>query len=226
MSQGVHRITEEFEKALSDYTGAREVVAVDNQSNALELCLYYENVEDMEITIPERTYPSVPCAILHSGAKVKFKSLEKETLTGMYYLEPTNIIDSALHFTSQMYIPGTHMCISFTGFRKFLKLGVKAGAILTDDYKAAEWFRRARFSGRREIDYMNDSLDFVGWNYYLSPELSMRGLMLMGQFYNLDGTPKQNEDLTLPYPKLSDFSCYTNPEKFDRCRNGRKKKKV
>jgi hypothetical protein len=31
----------------------------------------------------------------------------------------------------------------------------------------------------------------------------------MKQFYNIDGTPKHNEDLELPYPDLSKFKIYT-----------------
>ena len=52
MAQGVHKITEDFEKKLSEYTGAKYVVAVDNQSNALFLALTYEKVFGMEIEIP------------------------------------------------------------------------------------------------------------------------------------------------------------------------------
>jgi hypothetical protein len=140
MAEGIYQVTEMFEKELCRYTGARYAVTIDNQSNAIFLCLYYENIEGKEITIPERTYMSIPAEIIHAGGIVKFKPTNGNTLTGMYYLEPTNVIDSALHFTSQMYIPNTHMCISFTGFRKFLKFGVKGGAILTDNYEAASWF--------------------------------------------------------------------------------------
>ena len=43
MAQGVYKITEDFEKALSDYTGAPYVVTLDNASNALFLALYYEH---------------------------------------------------------------------------------------------------------------------------------------------------------------------------------------
>ena len=43
MANGVHKITEDFEKALSEYTNAPYVVTVDNQSNGLFLSLYYEN---------------------------------------------------------------------------------------------------------------------------------------------------------------------------------------
>ena len=78
MSKGVYKITEDFEKALSDYTGAPYVITVDNASNALFLALMYEKVKGQEITIPCRTYPSVPCEIIHAGAKVNFKEMEGE----------------------------------------------------------------------------------------------------------------------------------------------------
>lgn len=209
MSNGIYEITEQFEKALSDYTGAPYVVTVDNQSNALFLALMYEKVSGQEITIPARTYPSVPCEIIHAGGKVKFKSVEGTTLKGAYQLEPTKVWDSALRFTYNMYIPNTHMCLSFTGPYKNLKLS-KGGAILTDDYQAQLWFKRARFSGRRECSYHTDYFDMIGWNMYLMPELSTRGLLLMKQFYDINNNnPKHNEDLELPYPDLSRFEVYT-----------------
>jgi len=208
MANGIYKITEDFEKSLSDYTGAKYVVTVDNQSNALFLALMYEKVSGMEIEIPSRTYPSVPCEIIHAGAKVKFKSVKGKTLKGAYQLSPTKVWDSALRFTNNMYIPNTHMCISFTGPYKHFKLS-KGGAILTDDYDAYLWFKRARYSGRRECSYHDDHFDMLGWNFYMMPELAARGLLLMNQFYNLDGTPKQNEDLELPYPDLSKFKIYT-----------------
>ena len=43
MANGIYKITEDFEKALADYTGAKYVVTLDNMSNALFLALYYEN---------------------------------------------------------------------------------------------------------------------------------------------------------------------------------------
>ena len=50
MANGVYKITEDFEKALSDYTAAPYVVTVDNQSNALFLALYYEKNVKKSIT--------------------------------------------------------------------------------------------------------------------------------------------------------------------------------
>jgi dTDP-4-amino-4,6-dideoxygalactose transaminase len=209
MAQSVHKITEEFERALSEYTGSPYVVCVDNASNALFLALYYEKVQGQVITIPNRTYPSVPCEIIHAGGKVEFEILKTETLTGAYQLKPTKVWDSALRFTADMYISGTHMCLSFTGPYKHLKLS-KGGAILTDSKEAYEWFKRARFSGRRECSYHEDNLDMLGWNFYMIPELATRGLQLMTSYWNSDGTKKQNPDLELRYPDLSKFDVYRN----------------
>lgn len=214
MANGVHKITEEFENKLSEYTGSPFAICVDNQSNALFLALTYyklkNNLKDLTVDIPQRTYPSVPCEIIHTGSKVNFIPSESTTLKGAYQLSPTNVWDSALRFTADMYIPHTFMCLSFTGPYKHLKLS-KGGAILTDDFQAYKWFKKARFSGRDECSYHDDDFDnnpVIGWNFYMMPEIATRGLLLMQQFYNADGTKKFNEDLELPYPDLSKFKLY------------------
>jgi dTDP-4-amino-4,6-dideoxygalactose transaminase len=220
--RNVYRVTLDFEEALERYTGAPYAVAVDNCSNALFLALKYDlrriaNELEMSflcppdlprIEIPARTYPSVPCAIIHAGAKVKFHPVIGNTLKGAYQLFPTRVWDSALRFTREMYLPNTFMCLSFTGPHKHLKLG-KGGAILTDDGEAYQWFRRARFSGRNEVSYHEDKFDRLGWNFYMMPELAARGLLLMSGFYNMDGSPKDLPDIELPYPDLSVFPVYT-----------------
>ena len=192
MANGIYKITEDFEKSLSDYTGAPYVVTLDNMSNGLFLALYYEHkIKDRTekiITIPSRTYPSVPCEIIHTGLKVGFEPVEGRTIKGAYQLKGSNVWDSALRFTADMYMPNTHMCISFTGPYKHFKLS-KGGAILTDDLQSYLWFKRARYSGRRETSYHDDHFD-------------------MNQFYNLDGTKKYNLDLELPYPDLSKYEIY------------------
>jgi dTDP-4-amino-4,6-dideoxygalactose transaminase len=212
MATGIYKITEEFEEKLAHYTGARFAVTLDNMSNGLFLALYYENkvmgrTKDV-ITIPNRTYPSVPCEIIHAGLKVDFDQVKGRTIKGAYQLKGSNVWDSALTFTADMYKPNTHMCVSFTGPYKHFKLS-KGGAILTDDYDAYLWFKRARYSGRREMSYHDDNLDMLGWNFYMMPELAARGLLLINQFYNVDGSKNHNPDLELPYPDLSKFKIYT-----------------
>jgi len=207
-ASGIYKVTQDFEEMVAKYTGSPFAVAVDNASNALFLALYYEKVLGIEIEIPARTYMSVPCEIIHAGAKVKFLPVTGNTIKGAYQLTPTKVWDSALTFTSDMYIPNTHMCLSFTGPYKHLKLG-KGGMILTDDENAYEWFKRARYSGRNQISYHEDEFDMLGWNFYMMPEIAARGILLMNQFYNMDGSPKQNADLELPYPDLSKYKIYT-----------------
>lgn len=212
MAEGVHKITEEFEKEICKYTGAPYCATVDNQSNALFLCLLYENVKGKIVKIPARTYPSVPCEIIHAGGIVEFIPWATETLKGAYCLQNTNTWDSALRFTHKMYKPNTFMCLSFTGPYKHLKLS-KGGAILTDDHNAYLWFKRARFSGRRECSYFDDNFDMLGFNYYMMPEIAARGLLLINQFYDRQGVPKENEDLELKYPDLSKFEIYRKGNK-------------
>ena len=212
MANGIYKITEDFEKALSDYTGSPYVITLDNMSNALFLALYYEknvkkSITDDKVGIPCRTYPSVPCEIIHAGLKVDFEPVEGKTIKGMYQLKGSNVWDSALSFTADMYKPNQHICVSFTGPYKHFKLS-KGGAILTDSLEAYHWFKRARYSGRRECSYHDDYLDMIGWNFYMMPELATRGLLLMNQFYNIDGSKKHNADLELPYPDLSQFEVY------------------
>jgi dTDP-4-amino-4,6-dideoxygalactose transaminase len=212
MAQGIYKITEDFERELCKYTGAPYCITVDNMSNGLYLALLYEDVRNKYISIPARTYPSVPCEIIRAGGIVRFTPVEGNTITGAYQLSPTKVYDSALRFTNGMYIPGTHMCISFTGPYKHFKLS-KGGAILTDDYNAHLWFKRARFSGRREVSYHSDNFDMLGINCYMMPELAARGLLLINQFYDQKGNPKSNPDLELPYPDLSKFPIYTTDPK-------------
>lgn len=223
MAQGAHKITEQFEQALCDYTGAPFAVALDNCSNALFLALYYEihvryirewPIEMPVISIPKHTYPAVPCEIIHAGGKVGFHDGNQFTpghLRGAYRLHPSRVIDSALCFTAGMYkiFNGMHVCLSFTGPYKHLKLG-KGGAILTDNEHAYKWFKKARFSGRSECSYHEDNFDdnpVIGWNFYMPIETAARGLHMMAQFYDKGG-PKSNPDLELPYPDLSTFKIW------------------
>jgi dTDP-4-amino-4,6-dideoxygalactose transaminase len=210
-----HKITEDFEAALCEYTGAPFAVAVDNQSNALFLCLWYvKNVLNNPtefVEIPSNTYPSVPNEIIHAGFEVEFYD-SPNILTGEYKLKNTNVYDSALRFTADMFRPSFKQCLSFTGPHKHLKLG-KGGAILHDDPRFDKWVRKARFSGRDAVSYHEDNFDdnpVIGWNFYMMPEIAAKGLHLMQGF---NTNPKKvNEDLSLPYPDLSKFDLWKPKE--------------
>ena len=190
MKHNPYKVVRMFEEEVADYAGAPDAVAVDSGTNALFLCCTYLQVAD--VTIPRHTYVSVPQAIHHAGGRVRFETLDWQ---GMYQLKPYPIFDAAKRFTAGMYIPGTLMCLSFH-IRKHLKIG-KGGMILTDDPKAADWCRRARYEGRGEERYRVDPDAMVGWNMYMTPVDAARGLMLMQDM------PAHNPDLTEDYPDLS-----------------------
>lgn len=190
MKHNPYKIVQMFEEEVADYTGAPYAVSVDSCTNAIFLCCKFMNVK--EVTIPKKTYLSVPQSIIHSGGKVKFEDLEWK---GIYQLKPYNIYDSAKRFTSKMYIPSTFMCLSFH-IKKHIKIG-KGGMILTDNKDAVEWFRKARYEGRSEIKYIDDNISMLGWNMYMTPVEAAQGLMLM------QNVSEHNEDLPENYKDLT-----------------------
>lgn len=171
-----YAIVDSFEKEIGNYTGAPYVVTVDNCTNALFLVCKYLNVST--VTIPSKTYLSVPQSIIHAGGNVVFdKRPETNEWKGIYQLKPYPIYDSAKRFTSDMYIKDSFMCLSFH-VKKILKIG-KGGAILTDSYEAYCWFKSARYEGRNEKPYKEDDIKMLGWNMYMTPQQASHGLALM-----------------------------------------------
>ena len=180
-----------FERTLAEYTGSKYAVSVDNCTNAIFLCLKYlecdsEYQDNSVITIPKNTYCSIPMVIHNAGYSYKFEDLE---WSGAYQLSPYPIYDSALRLTEGMYVSGTFQCLSFHR-RKILKL-TKGGAILTDDPRAAEWFKVARSKGRHPHNktyYKDEKFDIMGWNMYLHPEDAAKAYLILQQL------PRNNED--------------------------------
>jgi dTDP-4-amino-4,6-dideoxygalactose transaminase len=185
-----------FEEEIAEYTGAPYAVALDNCTDALFLCCTYLNVKN--VTIPKKTYLSVPQAVMASGGKLSFDDVEWK---GLYQLNPYPIYDSARRFTSNMYIPNTFMCLSFHP-KKILKMR-KGGMILTDNEEAYKWFKKARHEGRDEIPYTQDNIKFMGWNMYMTPPDAAEGLWLMSSM------PKDNEDTIEDYPDLTRNDLFT-----------------
>ena len=213
MASGIYKVTEQFEEELAKYTGAKYVCCFDSNSSAMWVSLYYENIKDMEITIPSHTYMSVPNSILFAGGKVKFEP-SPVILKGEYQLKPTRIWDSALRFTANMFRPGMLQILSFTGPHKILSIS-KGGAVLSDDIEFHTFAKKMRFSGRSEMGYNEEKVfNSLGLNLYLLPELAVRGLLMLKHFYDFEGNKIPQEDRAIPYPDLSLSRIYTHPEEF------------
>ena len=189
-----------FEEEIAHYTGAPYAIATDSCTNAIFLSCKHLGVDGKTITVPSRTYLSVPQSVRQAGADVQFEDLDWK---GIYQLKPFPIYDAAKRLTSGMYIPGSLMCLSFH-FKKHLKIG-KGGMILTDNVGAVEHIKRMRYEGRTEnISYHEGIIDEEGWNMYMTPEQAARGLVL------LTDHPQNSPDLIEdpPYRDLTEFSLF------------------
>ena len=192
-----------FEEEIAHYTGAPHAVSVDSCTNALFLVCKYLEVK--EVTIPSKTYLSVPQSIIHSGGEVIFdKTPQANHWKGMYQLKPYPIWDAAKRLTSGMYIPGQYMTLSFH-IKKLLPIW-KGGMILTDNAEAADWFKKARYEGRSEKYYKEDDITFNGWNMYMTPQQAAQGLAMFQNY------PEHMSDLGEDngYRDLTEFTVFKN----------------
>ena len=78
---GEGHITEMFEKALSEFTGAKHVIAVNTGTSALHLALHTLGVgPGDEVILPSMTFVSDPQAVLMCGARPVFCDIDENTL--------------------------------------------------------------------------------------------------------------------------------------------------
>ena len=123
-------IVAKFEKRIADFFGSPYAVAVDCCTHGLELCLRFSRVKS--IKVPRHTYVSVPFLADKLGIKREWKI---ENWKDYYSLTDMNsrwkIIDAAVLWKKNSYIPGTYMCVSFQ-FQKLMKLGYfKLGSVIS-----------------------------------------------------------------------------------------------
>ena len=111
-------IVKDFEKRIADYYNAPFAVATDSCTHALELALLYDksnfNISKDEITIPTRTYISVPFTLMKLNIPFAFINVDWQEY---YFLGGTRIIDAAVLFEPNTYIDGQLMCLVFNSRR-------------------------------------------------------------------------------------------------------------
>jgi len=202
----MYKVVDDFEKALAEYCGSKYAVAVDSCTNALLLCLDLFKEVNLEgstdVTIPKKTYVSVPQVIIKSGNIVKFDNRQWQR-KGYYKLKPYPIYDSARLLTSNMYIKGSLMCLSFH-WGKTLNLG-QGGVILTDSSSFANWLKRARYDARTPgVLPKDDEITFIGRHCPMSPKDAADALV------RLHFLPKHNKPLPVEkgYADLSKFKVF------------------
>ena len=187
---------EDFEEQLRGYTGAPYAVAMSSATAALLLALLRNRWlphPHRTVTVPRRTYISVPMAVKQAGLPISWSG---EPWTGCYQLHPTPVWDCALRFTSGMYVAGQYQCVSFAA-AKILGLE-QGGAILHDNRDADAWFRKMRFDGRTPgVEVADDDIDVLGYHF---PMLPSTAAALTLRLHHL---PKHNADQVREYPDIS-----------------------
>tara|TARA_R110000851_G_scaffold230008_1_gene382760 strand:- start:27 stop:617 length:591 start_codon:yes stop_codon:yes gene_type:complete len=164
-------IIKEFENQIASFFGSKYAVAVDCCTHGVELCLREQNIK--RYSVPKRTYLSIP--FLAKKLNIDFEWRD-ENWEEYYYLGGTNIIDAAVLWKQNSYIPGTFMCLSFQ-FRKHLSLG-RGGMILTNDKSAAQKLKKMSYDGRDpDIPWREQNIDMMGYHYYMTPETAQAGIL-------------------------------------------------
>ena len=95
-------------------------------------------------------------------------------MINLFYIT-NNIIDAAVLWKKNSYLPTTFMCISFQ-FQKHLSLG-RGGIILTYNSEASIQLKKMSYDGRLpNVPWRDQDIDTLGYHYYMTPETAQLGL--------------------------------------------------
>lgn len=188
----------ELEKQIADFYGAKYAIATDCCTHAIELCLRLQDIKNAKV--PKHTYLSVPMTLEKLGINYKFT----DTYWKDYYrIGGTNIIDAAVYWKRNSYIPDSFMCLSFQ-YRKHLNLG-RGGMILTDDSEAAIQLKKMSYDGRvPDVLWAEQDVDTLGYHYYMTPETAELGLNKLKQAIETEPKRWSYKD----YPDISTMKVF------------------
>ena len=159
----------DFEKQISDFFGSPYAVAVDCCTHGLELCLRMKNTK--KIKVPRHTYLSVP--MLASKLNIELEWTDEKWKD--YYYLTDDIIDAAVLWRKDSYVPNTYMCVSFQ-FRKHLSLG-RGGIILFDKKEDFDTLKKMSYDGRNPDEpWAKQNINSIGYHYYMTPETAILGM--------------------------------------------------
>jgi dTDP-4-amino-4,6-dideoxygalactose transaminase len=161
-----------FEDKIAQFFGSKYAIAVDSCTHGIELCLRY--TKETKINVPKRTYLSVPFLAEKIGLEREWRDENWEDYYTLNYGDK-RIIDAAVLWRKNSYIPNTFMCISFQ-YQKHLSLG-RGGIILLDNEIDYLSLKKMSYDGRLpNIPWRDQDIDTVGFHYYMTPETAKLGL--------------------------------------------------
>ena len=163
------KVIEEFEKKIALFYGAPYAVAVDSCTHGIELSLIHLKLK--KINVPIRTYISIPFLAHKLGISLDWN---QEKWNDFYYLSE-KVIDAAVLWKKDSYIPGTYMSLSFQ-YQKHLSLG-RGGIILCPNIDSCNQLKKLSYDGRLPgIPWREQNIDTIGYHYYMTPETAKMGL--------------------------------------------------
>jgi dTDP-4-amino-4,6-dideoxygalactose transaminase len=193
------QVITEFENKVAEFFGAPYAIAVDSCTHGVELALRYTQVD--HITVPKHTYLSIPFLADKLWIDLFWKD---ENWVNYYYLTD-KVIDAAVLWKPNSYIPGTFMGVSFQ-YQKHLSLG-RGGIILTDDKEAAVQLKKMSYDGRLpNIPWRDQNIDTMGYHYYMTPETAQLGLDKLPQAIQ---TPPRQWTVS-DWPDLTQMNIFKN----------------
>ena len=163
------QVITDFENEVAKFFGAPYAAAVDCCTHGLELCLRHRKAN--KITVPKHTYLSVPML----AGKLSLDLIWTDEKWKDFYYVTEDIIDAAVNWKKNSYVPGTYMCVSFQ-FRKHLSLG-RGGIILFDKKEDFDVLKRMSYDGRSpDESWSVQNIKTIGYHYYMTPETAELGL--------------------------------------------------
>ena len=187
----------EFENKLAQFFGSPYAIAIDCCTHGVELSLRYTKAQVIEV--PKHTYLSIPFLAHKLNIELKWKD---DNWRDYYYLTDT-VIDAAVLWKKDSYIPGTYMNISFQ-YQKHLSLG-RGGVILTDNKIAAEELKKMSYDGRLpNVPWREQNITSMGYHYYMTPETAQLGLSKLENAINSQPRQWVTED----WPDLTNMKIF------------------
>ena len=119
----------DFEEKIAEFFGSPYAVAVDCCTHGVELSLIHKKVSS--ISVPKRTYISIPFLSNKLNIDLQWRDEEWVDYYTLNHTDDCRIIDAAVLWKKDSYIPKSLMSVSFQ-FRKHLSLG-RGGMILCDN---------------------------------------------------------------------------------------------
>ena len=209
-------VVDHFESIIADFFGAPYAVATDCCTHALELSLRLLDVNQDIIELPRHTYVSVPMMLDKLNVPYTLKEIEWQSY---YQLNPYPVIDAAVNWKQNSYVPNSLMCVSFQ-FKKHLPIG-RGGIILLDDHSKYTKLQKLVRDGKiRNSTQFDSDVSELGFHYYMTPEDAARGIDL---FYTLKDHPLRPASYKCPqgwqdYKDLIEFTFFKQrPELFQTC---------